>query len=366
MAEMEPGRRAVAVPLLARAAVALYPRWWRERYGEDLLSFVTDLRFDDRSVLRALPDLVAGALRARLSGSGAPAMPSLWWARARASVTLATLPAMLLLPLVVLAMERGAYTNGAGQLSAGQRLAETAGGVLFPILLVTGIVLLFGWRLLVAQTPEVPGGAGRFGFEAAMAAPVLVLGGALALSWLSNRLSPDGLKSASWARAPGTHRWVVHLTWASGHPLLGPALHEAAFVWAVAGWTLAAVLVARACRRAPLATGAIRAGVLVARLTAACTVALAAAFTVYALAIILQPWHLIASGGCASVPPIAALRAYSGCSALTAPAGHTVLTSPVSGAAGVWIALAVLGAVLSVLGARLAGESMRTAVALDA
>jgi|GEM_PF-1248697 hypothetical protein len=365
MAEIGPVASGEPVSLLARAAIALYPTWWRDRYGEDQLSFMSDLRHEGRSVARALPNLLAGALRARVSGTGAPALPSLWWSRARASVTLSTLPAMLLLPLMVMATERGFYSSGSGQFSAGQHVAETAGGVLFPVLLATGLVLLLGWRVLVHQARRVPKGGGRVRFEAAMAAPVLALGGALALSWLSSRLSPAGLESAWWYRSPTTHRWVVHETWAPGHPLLGPSLHEAAIVWALVGWTVAAVLVGRACARAPLAPDAIRGGVLVARLTAVCTVVLAGAFSVYALAIALQPWHLIPAGDCASVPPVAALRAFNGCSALTAPAGHVVLTSPLSGAVGWWVALAVAGAVFSVLGARAAGRSMRTAAALE-
>ncbi|MGO8876532.1 MAG: hypothetical protein ACLQNG_12315 [Acidimicrobiales bacterium] len=46
-----PDDEPVAVPVLGRAAVALYPAWWRQRYGEDQSAFLSDLKGEGRSVL---------------------------------------------------------------------------------------------------------------------------------------------------------------------------------------------------------------------------------------------------------------------------------------------------------------------------
>jgi hypothetical protein len=56
---------------LARAALALYPRWWRERYSEETELLVLDLLEDGRNRAGVAIDLVRGAIDARrLAGSG--------------------------------------------------------------------------------------------------------------------------------------------------------------------------------------------------------------------------------------------------------------------------------------------------------
>jgi hypothetical protein len=365
-----PDDEPVAVPVLGRAAVALYPAWWRQRYGEDQSAFLSDLKGEGRSVLRVLPNLVAGAARARLSGTGAPPTPAVWWSRTRAGVTLSTLPVMLLLPLMVLAGSRGVFSNGAGHIGVAARVAQHAGQAIFLASLLTLLVLTWGWRILVSEAEHVPRGTARLRYEAAMASPVAALGTALGLSAIASRVRAGGvLLSSSWAWSPTTHRYYgVSAVWTRGHPLLVASLHDAAWVFAIGGWVVAAALVGRAARRAPSTYRLVRSGVRVARATAVCAGALAVTFTVYELAIILQRWHLVhaANAACSPIPPPPVLRTALGCNALSAPAGHVVLTSPLSASAGLWIALVALCAVFSVLGTPLAGRSMRAAEALEA
>lgn len=365
-----PDEEAAAVPLLGRAAVALYPPWWRERYGEGQSAFLSDLKGDGRSVLRALPDLVAGAARARISGTGAPATAAVWWSRTRAAVTLSTLPVMLLLPLMVLAGSRGFFSNGNGQIGVAAAVAQRAGAVIFPVLLLTVLVLTWGWRILLNGAGSVPRGSGRLRYEAALASPVAALGMALGLSAVASRVAAGGaLLSSSWAWSPSKHRYYdVSAVWTKGHPLLVASLHDAAWVFAIGGWIVAAVIVGRAAQRVPSTHRLVYSGVWVARVAAVCASLLAVAFTVYELAITLQRWHLVhaASAACSPIPPPPLLRAALGCNAMGAPAGHVVLTSPLAGGAGLWIALVALCALLSVLGTLVAGRSMRTLEALEA
>jgi hypothetical protein len=272
----------------AAPAVALYPAWWRQRYGEDQSAFLSDLKGEGRSVLRVLPNLVAGAARARLSGTGAPPTPAVWWSRTRAGVTLSTLPVMLLLPLMVLAGSRGVFSNGAGHIGVAARVAQHAGQAIFLASLLTLLVLTWGWRILVSEAEHVPRGTARLRYEAAMASPVAALGTALGLSAIASRVRAGGvLLSSSWAWSPTTHRYYgVSAVWTRGHPLLVASLHDAAWVFAIGGWVVAAALVGRAARRAPSTYRLVRSGVRVARATAVCAGALAVTFTVYELAII--------------------------------------------------------------------------------
>lgn len=74
------GRR----PLLLRALVRLYPRSFRERFGEDVLRTLAAARVAARASgvralvafwLRNVPNLVGGAVRERASGGGRSVVP---------------------------------------------------------------------------------------------------------------------------------------------------------------------------------------------------------------------------------------------------------------------------------------------------
>jgi hypothetical protein len=83
-------------------ALHCYPRWWRDRYGPDQEALVEDLQAEqDPAAPRALGtwglagSLVVGAVRARISGGGMPAVPDLWQRRASTAIIAAGLPAAL-------------------------------------------------------------------------------------------------------------------------------------------------------------------------------------------------------------------------------------------------------------------------------
>jgi hypothetical protein len=84
-------------PLAIRAAMALYPRWWRERYEAEQKAFMQDLRGEGRSLGRATANLAAGAVSARLRPTGMPRTVSAYRDRARASIAWAMVAAWALL-----------------------------------------------------------------------------------------------------------------------------------------------------------------------------------------------------------------------------------------------------------------------------
>lgn len=137
------GRHAT-VPLLGRIAVACYPPWWRARYGDGQLGFLADLHAEGRSGARALPNLMAGAVWTRLSGTGMPPTPSAWRNRARTSVTASALAAMPLMMLGLYASHRGGYWSGNGRLSTAGRVAEDAGNFAFFALALVLLMLASG------------------------------------------------------------------------------------------------------------------------------------------------------------------------------------------------------------------------------
>ncbi|MGA9076743.1 MAG: hypothetical protein WB383_00175 [Acidimicrobiales bacterium] len=359
------GRHAT-VPLLGRIAVACYPPWWRARYGDGQLGFLADLHAEGRSGARALPNLMAGAVWTRLSGTGMPPTPSAWRNRARTSVTASALAAMPLMMLGLYASHRGGYWSGNGRLSTAGRVAEDAGNFAFFALALVLLMLAFGWRILISQAHELRPGAARRRYVAAMATPFIAVASGLGLWSLASHISPGGVTGGSYKLSPTTHRFYdVTVVVSPGDPRLVTFLHAAAIVCGFGGWLVAAMLVGRvAARRAPATARAIRTGVWLSRIGTGATVLLRLAISVYVAALALQPWHLVANHSCDDLPR--ALWAAGSCAPYSAPAGRAVLTGPLEGAAPFWIVLTLACAALAVVGTRIAGRSAKKAALLDA
>ncbi len=64
-------------PRYVRALLSLYPRWWRDRYGEEFASLLTDMAGPARWPARAalIANAASGALDARLNPVGGRTMP---------------------------------------------------------------------------------------------------------------------------------------------------------------------------------------------------------------------------------------------------------------------------------------------------
>ncbi len=289
---------------VARLAVALYPKWWKQHYGENMESYLEDLETEGRSVIRVLPDLIAQALITRITGVGMPANRTLWLRRTRASISVAVLPGVLLFPLMIEALQRYYYSSGGAPLSTSGTLASDLGSALFLVLIATGLVLLWGWRKLADLSAALPKGRARRRYSALVAAPFIVSVSAFVL-W------GFGFK--------------YHIGW----------MHTGGSVTMAASWISAVFTVARAAGRAPLDASQLRSGVRVARVLAICT----------ALFGLLVSSDLIAL---ANQTP-----------------GHARLWNPLAPEAPLWITIVIAGAIISMAGARSAGRAMQAARKLD-
>lgn len=85
---------------LVDAALRCYPAWWRRLYGVEVGQLTDDLLSDGRGELRLATNLFGGALAARLWARAMPPRAELWLARTRASIAVATLPFLGVLPFV--------------------------------------------------------------------------------------------------------------------------------------------------------------------------------------------------------------------------------------------------------------------------
>jgi hypothetical protein len=85
-------------------ALRCYPRWWRDRYDEEIRAVVADLSEDGHAPVAVTLNLLRGALRARTRATGMPPVYDLWCTRARLAMAAATLPWVLMGPLVLMVL----------------------------------------------------------------------------------------------------------------------------------------------------------------------------------------------------------------------------------------------------------------------
>jgi hypothetical protein len=84
---------------LLTALLALYPPWWRARYGDEVRAVSSDLIAGGRSAWRVRGNLLIGAVRTRVGGAATPMQLTHWAARARASIVVATVPVLAVIPM---------------------------------------------------------------------------------------------------------------------------------------------------------------------------------------------------------------------------------------------------------------------------
>jgi hypothetical protein len=106
-------------------ALKLYPPWWRDRYLEEAQTVTGDLIKAGRSPWRIALNLSGGALRARLTARGMPLEAEPWASRTRASIVLATAPALLVVPLMLTIQQVPAVPDRIGGTVPSSQLATT-------------------------------------------------------------------------------------------------------------------------------------------------------------------------------------------------------------------------------------------------
>ncbi|MFZ2057187.1 MAG: hypothetical protein WAV54_07245 [Acidimicrobiales bacterium] len=278
-----PGARVTGLPLAARCALAAYPGWWRERYGQDQERFLEDLAGDGRPLFRAVTDLAYGAVRVRLRPAGMPQTVGAWRDRARASIAWATVPALAVL-LLVSAVEQHSFGSSidAGpstSLSPGGRVAADAMSAINSASVVILLLLLVGWGLVGCLADRAPSGRARKRWLLLTTAPLAAGVVEIGLNLLRFRLTPTVI-----GRLAGGSTAVAH----GGHPLAASVVSVAWDVVGVAG-LLSIFCVVLAVRSADLQVRDLRGGVWLSQLMAIVLLITAVAVVAWGIGVTHQP-----------------------------------------------------------------------------
>jgi len=294
-------------PFAVETALRCYPGWWRDRYADEVRSVSADLRTEGRSAARLTFDLIRGAIRVRTRADGMPKVYRLWATRTRLSIAVATLPWVLVAPLVLMAMGSQILHSSAGQ-----------GGQVFPdgiSLIGSNNLEVMGRHGPMPAPPLTP--AGWVVIDASRAILVLFLVTLLVLIAGWSQLTGGIRKSSS-----PTRRRIALLAWAPGFAFLadislivtrnvvgpsayrehggGPmvplngnpaAAHSLGVVLevvAILGWLVSIVCVAMAAKRAELARYDLRFGRTLSVVVAVLLAALLGAYSTWGIGLIVQ------------------------------------------------------------------------------
>jgi len=332
------------------AALRCYPAWWRSRYAEEVRSVATDLGAEGRSASRLAFDLVRGAIRVRVRAQGMPAVYRLWTTRTRLSIAVATLPWMLVAPVVLMAMGTQSLSSRVGRIFPPQlsligpndlQVMGRHAPMAAPPLTSAGWVVVDGSRAVLALF--------------LVTLMVLTVGWSRLTSGIQRSSSPHRRKVALLAWAPGFALLadiglVVALILVrpsryhstngglmvplNGNPAAAHALGVALGIVAIVGWLLSIVCVGVATKQAEVAPADLRFGRTVSVIVAALLAALLVAYATWGIGLIVQ-----------------ARQAASG--------SHTTIAYSNQGLWPPMMCVLISGVVLSVAGARAAVRSWR-------
>lgn len=295
------------------AALRRYPTWWQDRYGTEVRSLTADLAAEGRSPRRLAVDLVRGAIRVRAQAEGMPKRFGLWATRTRLSIALATLPWMVAVPLVLIAMgsqrlhatggmvvhsgitpagshlhllptggafipAHGTFPPSAPPLTMAGSMAAYAAFAMIPLLIITLVVLATGWGRLI--------GAIRTSCSPQRAKVTV-------LAWTPGfaLLADIGLIAAQIAVRPSRFgggmngRPIIPL---NGDPAAAHALGILLAVVAIAGWLVSVACIAAVAAHADVAAADLRFGRTVAVIVTALFTMLAGAYATWGIGLILQ------------------------------------------------------------------------------
>jgi len=286
------------------AALRCYPNWWQARYADEVRSVASDLSVDGRSTSRLVFDLLRGAVQARARAQGMPRVYRLWATRTRLSIAVATLPWMLVAPVVLMAMGTQSLHSSVGRIfppqlslvgpnslevmgrhapmpappltSAGWVVVDGSRAILV-LFLVTLIVLAVGWSRLTS-------GIQRSSSPHRRKISLLAWAPGFAL------LADIGLVVALFAVHPSRYRLTTGhpMVPLNGNPAAAHALGVALGIVAVAGWLVSIACVAVAAKQAEVAPADLRFGRTISVIVAAVFALLLAAYATWGIGLIVQ------------------------------------------------------------------------------
>jgi hypothetical protein len=106
-------------PSLIDVALRCYPKWWTERYGEEMHAVIEDLEHEGRSSSSIAFGLFRDAVRSRLLARGMPRTYGLVAHRTRTSIAASTLPWLLVIPFLTLVSKGMTLRSSSGYVEIG-------------------------------------------------------------------------------------------------------------------------------------------------------------------------------------------------------------------------------------------------------
>jgi hypothetical protein len=252
---------------LTDAALRCYPGWWHELYADEVAQLTDDLLAEGRRAPRLAANLLRGALSVRGGARAMPPRTDLWLARARASIAVATLPFLGVLPFVFFGLQanEGYRTLPRAQVlrlmrSQSSRVTANMDNLLHSLVVIGLIAALVGWLALadgVRWSRVVEPSRPRL----LLRLPLIIL--AVLFGLYIGRVSelPHGIGGVP--GSPGL--LVMH----GGNPDVAAVLLDAAWVVLAAGSAVTVLAVARVAKVCEVPWRTMRSGRRVAAVTAA-------------------------------------------------------------------------------------------------
>jgi hypothetical protein len=285
-------------------ALRCYPRWWKERYDEEMRAVVDDLKLEGRSENTIAFGLLRDAMRSRLQSRGMPRTYGVLANRTRTSVAASTLPWMAIVPFVltitgtyVLHPLSGdvivgypfqlspfptkvlAWSGGHYQYHPALSTATWVGGisvmVVQALFLVTLLILAVGLSAL------------RYGIKREKARNRRWM---YRLTWtpLITFLGILGLEVARAFVNGASTSLNGHVTWVGGNPAAAAMMGDLIWVISIGGWLLSMVGLAVVANRVNVPPDTLRFGRTVSVLTSISMSLTFIAFIVWGVAIDIQ------------------------------------------------------------------------------
>jgi hypothetical protein len=287
-------------------ALRCYPKWWTERYGEEMRAVIDDLKVEGRSENAIAVGLFRDAMRSRLQARGMPHTYGLLATRTRTSIATGTLPWLAIIPFVMFVTSGLVVHSSSGAVQIGYPFQLT--GFRTRVVSEPGV----HWVHPSISTTTWIVGASSMVMDALYLLTLLVL--TVGLGALRNGI----------AREKGSNRRSMYLlTWLpvaafvifvalkivqpllddyshpfrrangqlvllGGHTAVAASLGDLAWFVAIAGWLLTMVGIAIVARRVNLPPDTLRLGRTVSVLTSASLSMTFVAFVVWGILIDVQ------------------------------------------------------------------------------
>jgi hypothetical protein len=299
-------------------ALRCYPKWWTERYGEEMRAVIDDLENEGRSRKLIAVGLLRDALRSRLQARGMPRTYGLLANRTKTSVAASTLPWMAVVPFVGFITGRFVLHSSSGFVEKGYpfqltlfrtRVQSTAGThwvhpsmstatwvvgistmVITGLFVVTLMMLGFGLGSLRKGIDRERSRNRRSMYLLTWVPPVTLLA-IFVFEVAQLLLNGNGHFN------PGING---HISWAGGHPALAALMGNLMWTTAISGWLVTMGGLAVVANRVNLPPATLRFGRTVSVLTSISMTLTLVAFVIWVAALHVQSSQVHVAGSLAS------------------------------------------------------------------